>query len=99
MKSQKSQKINQLTTSVTIRLSKKERSNLDKRVKNSGLELSAYVRDVLKHPGKFADLGISLKCASLCQDILNHVEEKYKNVDDETLSEMVRELWKILKSV
>lgn len=83
---------------LNIRLSQTEKRMLERKAQKNGLNLSEYAR-VLLFGGdeKQQNPEMMSRCAVLCQDILNIVEEKYSCEDNSLLEEKVEKLWKILQ--
>lgn len=82
---------------LNLRLSRNLKRRLERKAKKSGLGLSEYVRALLSEcDEKKQSVGMVNKCVTLCQDILNIVQEKYSCEDNSLLEEKVEELWKIL---
>lgn len=76
-----------------VRLSKTEKEGLMREAESQGIRLSDYVRATLVKKVKKNDNTGTL--VTRCQDIVNHVQQKYGNDDDEVLKEMIKRLWEI----
>ncbi len=84
---------------VTLRLTKEDKKYLEKLAEVSGKNTSDYVRKLI-HAGKKGGLVKErelAECVTLCQNIINHVREKYQAEDDKVLAEMEDELWNLLQ--
>lgn len=83
---------------LNIRLSQTEKRMLERKAQKSGLNLSEYARvRLFGEDEKQQNPEMVSRCAVLCQDILNIVEEKYSCEDNSLLEEKVEKLWKKLQ--
>ena len=84
---------------LSVSISQDEMRRLDRRAKRSGLDRSKYVRTLLFGSNESKqNLGMVGRCVTLCQDILNIVQEKYSCEDNSLLKEKVKKLWEALSS-
>lgn len=82
-----------------VRLTAREKKRLQSRAKDEGKSLSEYIR--IRLAGKLAEEKSSTRVGELivlCEDIYNHIQEKYVCEDDTILEERMNELWKCLQS-
>lgn len=83
-------------THLSIRLKGKIKKMIEKRAEKSGKSISAYAEECfLAGMNKETDRERISKATVICQEICNHVEEKYCG-DDEILEGLVAELWMII---
>ena len=80
-----------------IRLGKAEKKRLLQEAESQGIRLSDYARAALvdkRQKMKKDDNTGTL--VTMCQDIVNHVQQKYGNDSDEVLKEMIGKIWELL---
>ena len=80
---------------VTVRLSKNEKSNIEKKAKRYNMAPSSYLRaiSVLDEDSKKEKLTLA-GVAVIAQQISNRIQKNYG--DDEEMEELVCRLWKFL---
>ncbi len=84
-------------TQINIRLPQSEKKKLNEKAVKSGLGLSEYIRMLLSgNSGRWQNPEMVGRCAVLCQDILNIIEEKYSCEDNSLLEEKVEKVWGLL---
>lgn len=82
-------------TYLSIRLKDKTKKMIEKRAEKSGKNTSVYALDcILAGMNQEGYEERMAEMAVICQDMCNHVEEKYG--DDEIMEEGSERLWKLL---
>jgi len=82
---------------IHIRVSKRTKSCLEKQAENKGMNLSDYIRHLLKEGNRREKNNKrSAECIVLCQEIVEYVKEKYDCADNEILERMVDKAWEKL---
>lgn len=82
-------------TSLSIRMDDKTKKMIEQRAEKSGETISAYaLKCILTGKNKEGDKERMAEMSVICQDVCNHMEEKYS--DDEIMEEGGERLWEIL---
>lgn len=97
MISKKNNSKNSLTEDIHTRISPKEKRKIEKQANKCGMTKSEYLREMISSTlENEKDAMICANIVTLCQDLVNYVQEKYGNDDDKYLEGKVRQLWDAL---
>lgn len=95
MADQTKKKDNTKTTSLSIRMDDKTKKMIEKKAEKLDKSTSAYALNcILAGMNQKEDRKRNAEMAVICQELCNHVEEKYG--DDEIMEEWIERLWELL---
>lgn len=87
--------MNTKNTYLSVRLSKREKTKIEKKASNLGIKISDYVRNAcLDTKGERITMLRLVYVTAILQEICNYVEENYK--EDEFMKEATKKLWNSL---